>query len=119
MTRVLPAFPEAHEHSYQTELNGAAVRLRLTWQERTASWYLDLLNADTGAAIVTGRRVSPLRAPVAGLGLADVVGRDEVLVVDGADPYGRLDLADSLRMLLIEVTEPVVEAPLYNVRRPS
>jgi hypothetical protein len=62
----LPVFPGLPQSIYTITLAGTRFRVRLTWRERTASWYLDLLAQD-GTRIVSGRRLVAKGMPLVGL----------------------------------------------------
>lgn len=98
---------------------GVQVRVRLTWRERVAAWYLDLFEpagvAEAGTAsavgppIVLGRRVSPRFAPLLGLVLEGLPSpREAFAFVDApirSDPYLRSDLGEVVRLLLLDDAE--------------
>ena len=88
MPRALPIFSEVFEHSYDAEISGVALRVRVTWQERTRSWYLNVSKPD-GTPIVRGRRVSSGRTPLEGLRVLHLIGDAEILIPIGPDPYTR------------------------------
>jgi hypothetical protein len=97
---------------------GTVYVARFTWRGRTASWYLDLFEADGIAAIVTGKRMSPGWAPHAGLVIETLP--DGLLFVRGNDDFERDDLAtDDLRLVFfatseLEAAAPPAAAPLYS-----
>jgi hypothetical protein len=102
-------FPDLPQHTITTTWGDKQVRLRLTFRDRTSSWYLDIFELDD-TPIVLGRRVSPKFAPLLGLGLGgEGVGtlpRDRELVVDGpADPYPRRDLGEVVQLILLTDAE--------------
>jgi len=114
----IAAFPDEPQHLMTIAWGDRQVRVRLTWRNRTASWYLDVFELgdgeQTGAALVRGRRVSPRWAPLAGL---RVVGlpQSPILVVDAAvrsDPFSRSELGRSVRNVLVDADDfpPVVVA---------
>jgi hypothetical protein len=117
-------FPDLPQHVQTLTWGDVQVRVRFTWRQRTASWYLDIFETAgvaeagvvgaLGAPIVTGRRISSRWAPL--LGLAPVglpLSREVFAVVDGAvrsEPYRRSDFGASteqgtLRLLLLDEAE--------------
>ena len=76
------------------------MRVRFTWRERLAAWYLDIYDLDD-VPIILGRRVTEQWAPLAGHALGDELDRDVLLVVQGPSPYAREDLGDRLMVLLV------------------
>lgn len=81
----LPLYAELPAQSYTIALDGVQYQVRLTYRERTASWYLDLYD-ERGAAIVLGRRLSPGWSPQ---GFVTAAGPPGLLYVFGKDPYAR------------------------------
>jgi hypothetical protein len=53
---LLPVFAGQSQFSYIVRLDNAEYRLRFTWLERAASWYLDVELPD-GTRLATGRRI--------------------------------------------------------------
>lgn len=78
------------------QLDGTVFKYRMTWRDRTASWYMDLLTLQ-GAPIVSGRRVSPGSVIVP----RGTPGAPPGLIYcDGSvDPYVFGDLGTSIRIL--------------------
>lgn len=94
------------------------VRFRLTWRERTGSWYIDIFELDDVTLVVAGRRVSALWVPLTGLALGDSLARDRELYVIagfGTDPFPRADLSQGgpvqLILILDDELPEVVEDP--------
>ncbi len=83
-------------------LGGTDYRIGLTWRERTASWYLDLYDAEE-APLALGRRVSPGWSPLLGLSIEG--GPDGVLMVRGPEPYMRDGLGAGLRIIFYPTSE--------------
>lgn len=108
----IAAFPDEPQHTMTIAWGDKQVRLRLTWRQRLASWYLDIFELDDGeggdaVAIARGRRVSPRWLPLLGLRPIGLPG-DPVLVVDGgvgSDPFPRSELGVSVRKLLIDLAD--------------
>lgn len=100
MIKSLTFFPAVPQHTSQIVWGDSEVRIRMTFRDRTASWYFDLFDLDE-VAIVTGRRVSPEWVPLAGLALDDSLDPDINLVTQGPSPYNRSDLGVGLRLLLV------------------
>lgn len=102
MMRRLPAYPDIAEHEYYVTLEGVEYLVRLTWRERQASWYMDLLiPPDTPVAV--GRRLSPGWGPVLGWRV-EHRPEGELLVV-GPSPYQRDDLGDTLHLYYLPEDE--------------
>ena len=93
----LPLYSEQPCHKYTVALDGVQYQVRLTYRDRTASWYLDLWD-EQGAAIVLGRRLSPGWSPQ---GFVTAAGPPGLLYVFGRDPYAR----DELELLYFSQAE--------------
>lgn len=52
----LPLYPDEPAFSYAIQLDGVTYRLSYHWEERTASWYVDLADAE-GVPLVSGIRL--------------------------------------------------------------
>ncbi len=102
MPLILPAYPEDPQHVISAEIEGVAYRLRYTWRDRTASWYLDVFDA-TGAALIAGRRLSPGAAPLGGITVEG--GPGGLLYVRGIDDFERADLGGDLAIALFDADE--------------
>jgi uncharacterized protein DUF6983 len=85
MPEQLPFHPEQPSHRYTMPLDGVQYDIRLTYRERTSSWYLDLWD-ENGRPLVLGRRLSPNWGPTVGVLTAGPPGK---LFVFGEDPYAR------------------------------
>lgn len=112
MPSILPGFPDQPQHSMTVVLDDRDVIARLTWRERPAAWYLDLLEIDE-TPIILGRRVVAQWLPVFGF-VIDIAGQ---FVVLGTEGYDRDDLADSLQLVYFgedEVRGPELED--YGIR---
>jgi len=86
------------------------IRLRMTYRERTASWYLDAYDIDDNPIII-GQRMSENWLPFEGYALTTKVPNlpeDIVFVAQGPSPYLREDLGDKL--LLFAYTEDEIAA---------
>lgn len=104
MALLLPGFPHLPAHRIRVTLGARAYDLRLTWRERTASWYLDLWKTD-GTPIALGRRLTPGWDPILGLGIADSPDDGGFGTVRGTDPYERQDLGAGLRLVWMPTAE--------------
>lgn len=118
MADTLAVFEQLPQHTQTIVWGERQVRFRLTWRERTGSWYIDIFELDDVTLIVAGRRVSALWVPLTGLALGDSLARDRELYVIagiGADPFPRADLNQDgpvqLILILDDELPPVVEDP--------
>lgn len=85
--------PEKRSDWQSVELAGQVWRLRLHYNERTRSWYIDL-HDDQEQPIITGQRISPGWNPLQDLA---VDGRpDGIFYVNGPEPYDQLDFGTDL-----------------------
>lgn len=117
MATRLPVFVVEPRHTYLVTWGDRQLRVTLTWRDRPGGWYLDLHDEAAGPGVdgrgvpvVLGRRVSPGASPLAGLALGDATSRNALVVVDGPDPYQRVDLDPSagvagVRILLVTPDE--------------
>ena len=117
MADQVAVFPEHPQHIQTLTWGDTQVRVRFTWRQRTAAWYMDVFEPADGTVpgaifgdpIVTGRRISPRWAPMIGLSVEGLPLIGEVLaVVDapvGGDPYLRSDFGDLVRLLLVPESE--------------
>lgn len=110
MPVTIPVDPSRPSQIFDIVLAEVRYRMRLTWRERTASWYIDLLDGETEAPILVGRRVAPGFTPWR----PKREGMPEgVLYVRGNDGYSRYDLGDSLQLVFYETSElPAAAADL-------
>lgn len=99
----LPFFHDLPAHRYTVALDGAQYEVRLTYRDRTASWYLDLWDS-SGAAVVLGRRLSPGWSPQ---GFVTSSGPPGLLFVFGKDPYAR----DEIELWYVTAAELVELRP--------
>lgn len=83
-------------------LSGAKYRLRLSWNERTAGWYMGLRKLD-GTGIIEGVRLSAGWCPLLGLSSADKPSG--MFYVAGPKEYVRADLGVSLQLRYYELDE--------------
>ncbi|NOT72464.1 MAG: hypothetical protein HOP09_14680 [Hyphomicrobium sp.] len=81
----IPIVTELPAQKFQIVLDGVQYTLRLTWKDRTASWYLDVYGPQ-GESIALGRRLSAGYAPLAG---AVTNGPPGLLAVTGTEPASR------------------------------
>lgn len=94
----LPVFPLLPVFGYVVALGGVRYRVRFTWRERVAGWYLDLLTQD-GEPVVTGRRIEPQFDTLAGLLPR---GRpDGVLYVRGTALASRMQLGTDVQVYFV------------------
>jgi hypothetical protein len=84
----MPFFHDQPAHRYTVPLDGVQYEVRLTYRERTASWYLDLWD-EQGGELLKGRRLSPNGSPQGGV-ITD--GPPGVIVAFGRDPYDRYEI---------------------------
>lgn len=112
MATILPVFPGQPQHSYTLTVGTERFRLRFTWRERTAAWYLDVYT-QTGTPLAMGRRLSPLYAPLLDLSL--VGGPSGHLLVTGPEPYTREQLGTDLLVLHVPADE-VASPPASTLR---
>lgn len=94
MSVSIPSFPDLPSHQLTVALGGLKVTVRFYWRPRLQSWYMDLLNADGTARLISGRRLSPGTSPNLDRVLED--GPDGLLFVSGLDGYTQADLGSSL-----------------------
>jgi hypothetical protein len=83
----LAFFHDYPAHRYNVAMDSVHYEVRLTYRERTASWYLDLWDPD-GNALLLGKRLAP-NWPV-NMGITG--GPPGLLVPFGFDPYDRHEL---------------------------
>lgn len=95
MTLKLPGFPSKPEHTIRSTIGGTAYQFRFVWRDRTAGWYVDLLDGD-GTELITGRRLSADWFPFAGIRFEEQP--DGAFVVVGIDGYERAELGATLRL---------------------
>jgi len=86
----------------KVQLDGVVFKYRMTWRDRTACWYMDLLTLQ-GVPIVSGRRVSPGSAIIPRGTPGAPPG---IIFCDGSlDPYAFGDLGASIRILYYSAEE--------------
>jgi hypothetical protein len=102
MGQILPGYPEQPDQTYLITLengldaNGeevapSSLRVRLTWRERVAGWYLTLSTSDD-VVISEGNRL----CPGAAMSFRTAESPPGVLLVVGEDGYAQSDLGTSL-----------------------
>ena len=96
MGRILSTTPSAPCAMQTVTLGATQFRVRFTWRERTASWYLDLYDA-AEEPLALGRRLSPGWGPLIGLSVPD--GPAGFLFVRGPEPYVREQLGGAVRVI--------------------
>ncbi len=110
----IAVFPESAQHTQTITWGDRQVRLRLTYRQRLASWYMDVyelpgdavrgLSGEVGDPIVTGRRVSVRWPALLGLAPEGLPRTREVLfLVVGpirGEPYVRAELGAGIQLYL-------------------
>jgi hypothetical protein len=110
MPKRIQGFPQVSSHIQTVVLGGTKYRVRFTYRDRTASWYMDLRTVDE-EPIALGRRLSPGWGPTAGFEITDQP--EGILLTQGADGYEKADLGDSLNVVFIPDDEiPATEDEL-------
>lgn len=108
MANKIATFQEQPQFSQQVAVGGLELRLRMTYRQRLASWYLDALDLDD-APIVVGRRLSPGFPPFYGLALETIappaLPAGVIWYVMGPENYVREDLGDTLTLITIGLAE--------------
>jgi len=102
MPKRIQGFPEVSSHTQAVVLSVTKYRVRFTYRDRTASWYMDLRKLD-GTAIALGRRLTPDWGPIIGFTIADEP--EGILIVSGTDGYAKADLGDTLNVLFVPDSE--------------
>jgi hypothetical protein len=102
MGQIVATFADLPASRQVVTLGGVQYQLRLTWRDRTASWYADLWSA-TGTPIMLGQRLSPGWA--VGLGLTPAGKPDGVLLVRGPSDYDRGTLGGAMRLVFYPTSE--------------
>jgi hypothetical protein len=102
MGQILTVHPTIPAERQTVTLGGARYDLRLTWRDRTASWYADLWDA-TGAPIWLGQRVTPGWG--LGTGLVVAGEPDGIFVVRGPSDFERLDLGAAVKIAFYPTSE--------------
>ena len=114
----VPAFPTYHQHEMFISLDETIYLIRMTWRERTASWYLDM-SLEDGTELIRGRRLTPGWGPL--LGMMIDSPPNGLFWVLSPDDFEREDLGEVLRLLFMTAEELAVEetvdddAPIYEV----
>lgn len=101
MGLILPAFPEIPCHSFTVTLGEAQYNIRMTWRDRTQSWYMDLYDVENNP-LALGKRLAPGWAPLAGT-LRDPEGG--YFYVSGEDGYKQEDLGKTLQVIFYTMEE--------------
>lgn len=102
MGQIVTVFPSQPSFRQSLTLGGTQYSLRLTWRDRTSSWYADLWTAD-GAPVYLGQRLSAGWA--VGLGLGPEGKPDGVLLVRGPPDFGRMDLGATAQLVFYPTDE--------------
>lgn len=100
--QVLPTFPDEPAVVFKTTLDGVRYTITYRWQERTASWYLDLATGQ-GEPLVSGVRLAVDWVPLAGHRATDPRIPQGALLVYSTDrsntsPPGFSDLGRRVRL---------------------
>jgi hypothetical protein len=108
MANKIATFQEQPQFSQQLVVGGVEMRLRITYRQRLASWYVDALDLDD-TRIATGRRLSPGFLPFLGLALETIdppaLPEDVIWYVVGPTDYAREDLGDTLGLIVFDLDE--------------
>jgi hypothetical protein len=92
-------FPQFSQFDLTMQLGPTKLNLRMTYRERTKSWYLDIYEIN-GTPVVLGRRLSANWSPI--IGYAAIPGLiDGVLYVPGIEGYEQEDLGQTLLLWYI------------------
>jgi len=105
----IPILYDWPQHTITVALDGVVYEIRFTYRKRTASWYLDLVDPD-GVALLLTRRLSPDFTPTGGLITAGPPG---ALLATGPDPYQR-DEVQLWYLTAEEVAALPGETPTYQ-----
>ena len=94
MISEIHTFPQFSQFTITMVLGPTKLTLRMTYRERTLSWYLDIYELN-GTPLLLGRRLSANWIPM--YGYAYLLGLIEgVLVVRGLEGYEQKDLGKTL-----------------------
>lgn len=108
MANKIATFQEQPAFSLQTVVGLVEMRLRITYRQRVAAWYVDAFDLDSNL-IVAGRRLSPNFSPFLGLALETIdppsLPEDVLWIVRGPSPYAREDLGDTLNLITLGLDE--------------
>lgn len=96
MGQIVTTYAELPQHLQTVKLGDTQHRLRLTWQDRTAAWYADLLTL-AGDPIWLGQRVSTGWA--LGLGLTPENRPAGEILVRGPPEYDTEDLGGTVLLV--------------------
>ena len=92
--QTLHGFPQFSAFVFRMELNGIRLQFRMTFRERTKSWYLDMFESN-GDPLMLGKRLSPFWSPT--FGAARISGLIEgSIFVRGNEGYKQEDLSREL-----------------------
>ena len=114
---LVPGFPDLPSHRMRVTLGARTYGLRFTFRARTASWYVDIYDAD-GEPLILGQRMSPRWSPLAGYNIDAAPDSDgQGVIVIGPDPYDRAMLGDVLRLVHLDASDVVIATadPGYRV----
>lgn len=102
MALILPTRGDVDRYRRRYSVDGVTFTLAFAWRQRSASWYVDVLDAD-GAPILTGQRVSasaPLWPDRSAPGLPPGFA-----VVTGPDVYLQSQLGTDVQILYLTAAE--------------
>lgn len=89
MSTKLPMQHDVDSHEFNDTLDGVSYKIRLTYKDRTCSWYLDVWD-ENGDAVLRGRRLSPEFSPNGGV---TALGPPGIFFAVGQDPYDRYEVS--------------------------
>jgi hypothetical protein len=103
-------FPQFSQFTLTMQMGPTKLTLRMTWRDRTKSWYLDIFQID-GTPLVLGRRLSPYWSPIFGDARTPEL-IDGSIAVRGLDGYEQDDLGTtSLLLWYIPFSDLLLLAP--------
>ncbi len=102
MGKLIQTEPSNTQFVQTVELAGLQIRIRSTWNERTASWYADILKLDD-TPIWSGLRMTPGWSPNNALVSDDAPAG--FFYVRGFDGYSQADFGEALRLVFYEESE--------------
>ena len=106
MGKIIQAQPSNTQFIQTVELAGLQLRIRSTWNDRTASWYADILKLDD-SPIWSGLRMTPGWSPNNALFSADAP--DGQFYVRGFDGYTQASFGDALKLIFYTTAELATE----------
>lgn len=100
--QAIPTFASLPQFIETITLGGERFRLRFTWRERTAAWYLDVETQD-GTKLASGRRLVAKGAPLGGLLIEG--GPQGLFLVDAVNITAREQLGVDAFLLFLPTDE--------------